>query len=198
MYFYILTQDVLWSRRCPVLMNEDWNGEPFEWGTLSQERQGKRSDLAAVVEAIKADAPLDVVAEEYMAQFIKYHRGIEIAHGLHALKKKEPRPKPVCIVRWGVSGSGKTYKIQRDVPLGTWEPEEVYKVSTGDFPSSGLACPSAPAPGRLRSRSGRRSPCYKFNPIHCAASDRNWPYPVVDGLQGAEHRVAGGVQRQGE
>lgn len=77
--------------RCPTLTTEGWDGQPFEFGTISSDKQGKRSDLEDCCKAIKEGATIAKIVEEHMPVFVKYHRGIEVAHNIHRVKVAEKR-----------------------------------------------------------------------------------------------------------
>lgn len=62
---------------------EDTRVEPFfEFGIISE--QGKRNDLHAVVDAMKAKVPLKRIVEEHTPVFIKYHAGVTKAYAILA------------------------------------------------------------------------------------------------------------------
>lgn len=85
-------------------------------------QQGKRTDLSAAVESLKAGG-LKRVAEEHPETYVKFHRGFS------ALRDQLDEPRdfaPEVHVRWGEPGSGKTryvYEKHSDVwdkPSGDW------------------------------------------------------------------------------
>lgn len=81
----------------------------FERGTISQ--QGKRIDLDAIGASIFAGTSISDVALKNPGAFIQYGRGIE---RLKALQYKDRTARPRCIWRWGLAGTGKSYKPMHD------------------------------------------------------------------------------------
>ena len=79
---------------------------------------GGRSDLAAVVEAIKAKVPLRDIAEQHTEQYIHYNRGIERAIGLFS----QPRNfKTDVYWYYGSTGSGKSRAASDAAPSAYWK-----------------------------------------------------------------------------
>nr|UOF82128.1 rep protein [Cressdnaviricota sp.] len=78
---------------------------PFEYGSRASGGQGKRTDLASVVESVKSGASLRDICEGHGESFIKYSRGIEKLLGVLAM----PRDFPTNFIwRWGITGTGKS------------------------------------------------------------------------------------------
>jgi len=78
---------------------------PFEYGDRGAGGQGKRSDLAAVVDLVKSGKTLRDVCEEHGESFIKYSRGIRELVNICA----EPRDFPTNFIwRYGKTGAGKS------------------------------------------------------------------------------------------
>lgn len=85
---------------------------PYEYGELPA--QGKRSDLAAVVEAVDEGQSISEIASSFPTAFIKYHSGIGKLCSFKAKGREElGLSKPLVYVFWGVPGSGKSYKAQQ-------------------------------------------------------------------------------------
>lgn len=80
---------------------------PYERGDPGT--QGKRSDLLAVWEAVKAGAELGEIAGRYPGQWIKFHKGITSLK--LALQKARPRPEVTVTCFYGETGCGKTRKV---------------------------------------------------------------------------------------
>lgn len=79
---------------------------------------GGRSDLAAVVEAIKAKVPLRELAEQFTEQYIHYNRGIERTIGLLS----KPRDfKTEVYWYYGSTGSGKSRAASDEAPAAYWK-----------------------------------------------------------------------------
>ena len=97
-------------------------GVTFTKGQIS--KQGNRSDLDAVVEAVKSGKRTREIAREHPIQFIKFHRGIEklITHFIEP--RNEDNPKRIEVF-WGPTGTGKSRKareaLDRD-DLWIWNP----------------------------------------------------------------------------
>jgi len=78
-------------------------GDFAEWGKIS--RQGKRSDLDEIVEAIDNGAKARDIFDLAPSGFIRYHKGIERAI---SLQYKHRTGAPEVAWRWGLTGTGKT------------------------------------------------------------------------------------------
>lgn len=77
----------------------------FEYGDRGAGGQGKRTDLAAVVDLVKSGKTLKDICQDHGESFIKYHRGIRELVGVCA----EPRDFPTNFVwRYGRTGAGKS------------------------------------------------------------------------------------------
>jgi len=75
--------------------------------------QGKRTDIDAVVETIKAGAKVRRVADDHGAEFIKFHKGIE---RLIALQTQPRDFKTEVIWYYGPTGTGKS-KLAFEIAL---------------------------------------------------------------------------------
>lgn len=88
------------------------DGKFQEFGEISS--QGKRSDLATVIDSIEDNYSVDAIAMENPATFIKYSRGIK---ELVAIRNKAAVPKwrqVEVIVLIGPTGCGKTRRAHQE------------------------------------------------------------------------------------
>jgi hypothetical protein len=90
----------------PYWFNKD------DWGS----KQGTRTDLEGVQEALRSGASLAQVAEEHFGVFLRYSRGIERYVALHE-PKRDAKLDPRIYVFWGAPGVGKSRRA-------TWEAEQ--------------------------------------------------------------------------
>jgi hypothetical protein len=84
---------------------------PRTWGEVvahphPEGCQGKRTDIEALQEDIKAGVKLENLKDTHFNLFLRYKAGIE---GLMSLAPKIEKPKLKVIWHWGTPGSGKTY-----------------------------------------------------------------------------------------
>lgn len=87
---------------------------PYEYGTPSVRKQGRRTDLLDAISALDSSASLEeaiLASESAQACYVKYSRGLE---KLAALKKKPINARQsvrtrrvICL--WGPTGTGKTH-----------------------------------------------------------------------------------------
>lgn len=93
----------------------------IEHGTIS--KQGKRSDLADVVEMIESKATIQDIALACPEQYIKYNRGIEKLRVFHIPVRNTV---PHVSVFYGPTGSQKTYRaLQLMDPIHyVWYPQQ--------------------------------------------------------------------------
>jgi len=77
----------------------------FEKGELSQERQGKRSDLNDLAREVRNGATDEELVDKWPGMFLRYKRHIE---ELRSMRRPE-RPAPIVYWFFGNSGTGKTY-----------------------------------------------------------------------------------------
>lgn len=104
--------------------------DPVEWGELDlEDRQGQRSDLAVIHEAVLSGASL----EEVLTQFPQALRNV---NGLRELISLRDRRKFSTVERdvevyylSGAAGIGKTSTV-----LGSYAPDEVYRVTNYKHP----------------------------------------------------------------
>lgn len=86
---------------------------PWEFGSW-ETSQGKRSDLADVVEAINRGDSVAEIAAANPTQFIKYHRGIEKLHAVVHPWPERTGDDPVSTILFlGPPGCGKTRRIRQ-------------------------------------------------------------------------------------
>lgn len=83
------------------------DGDFEEFGNVPQ-GQGKRSDLAAVVDSIKQGKNMREIAEENPSAVIRYGTGIQRLRMLHRPARVTP---PQIKVFWGKTGTGKTRRV---------------------------------------------------------------------------------------
>jgi len=82
--------------------------DPFTRGELSDNYQGKRNDLLAAVEAIKANPNIEALckeSDEFSSMYIKYCKGITQFSSLMESSRVGP---PTVLWIYGPTGSGKT------------------------------------------------------------------------------------------
>lgn len=89
---------------------------PWEQGSRPQ--QGKRSDLHAIAELIDAGESIKRIADDYPAQFMRYHRGI---NAYADLKTKPRSAPPEVFVYTGPTGTGKTRTAFELAPDAFWK-----------------------------------------------------------------------------
>jgi len=84
------------------------DGDFEEFGELSQNGQGHRSDLDLLQQSLIQGQSLSYISQEHFSSFIKYQRGIQAFRNIHDLKRTW-----ICsvIVYWGRTGTGKTHSV---------------------------------------------------------------------------------------
>jgi hypothetical protein len=89
---------------------------PWEMGTPPG-GQGRKKELEACYEEFKkANYDLDVVAEKYPLQFLRYYKGFRELR-LNRLRKTFPNDeKPEVYWYWGAAGTGKSYRCRQRAP----------------------------------------------------------------------------------
>lgn len=93
------------------------DGVFVELGEPTLGSQGKRTDLDAVGDAVRAGASLSSIADEHFGTFVRYHRGIERARQLRV----PPRTWKSCVVvKHGPTGTGKTRSCMDCEQPPTW------------------------------------------------------------------------------
>jgi len=96
------------------------DGKWTEYG--EPKKQGKRSDLIDLADAIVANVPMDEIALSDPACFIRNHRGLS---AFRYTIQADRVTKPYIEWRWGPTGSGKTH-----VPYETHKPSVYIKDGT--------------------------------------------------------------------
>lgn len=93
-------------------------GTRFEAGTYNGEfgHRGRRTDLKALADAIKAGLPLAQVAREQTETFIKYHAGAERLAALLSAEKIPPQREIHTTILWGPTGTGKSHRVRSTFP----------------------------------------------------------------------------------
>jgi len=106
----------------PQKASDDYDSAKYCWkdGDLLLEigrrpKPGERKDLASLAEAVKAAAasrtPLREVVEAHAAQAIRYYHGMQYVYQA-CLPPAEQRTKPLLVLIWGTSRSGKNRYIE--------------------------------------------------------------------------------------
>lgn len=91
---------------------------PWEYGTWNDKQQGKRNDLVAVFDSVKAGKKDAELAEMHPAEFIRYHNGIRNLKFTIDNDKWSTRFRCTLkvIVLFGDSGTGKTARAYKKDP----------------------------------------------------------------------------------
>lgn len=100
---------------------------PWEVGDFLAGGQGKRSDIAQLVELIESSTlpTRGVIVEQNLGAYIRYHRGIDAAM---MFKQKQVRNLTAVVLLYGIPGTGKTHMVHnRELnelyskpPMGFW------------------------------------------------------------------------------
>jgi len=87
------------------------------WGNLNI-GQGRRTDLAAACDLVKAGASNQALIDQCATTYVKYCRGLEALR----LALPEPPARPVpnkdCVMYWGPTRTGKSYRMRQECPEG--------------------------------------------------------------------------------
>lgn len=97
----------------------DERGGPFEYGHAAP-RQGERSDLADIADALAAGVDMPDVARKWPGQYIRYFKGL---HQWQLLCRPHEADRPVHV--WllsGPAGSGKSKYAFDQFPSAYWKP----------------------------------------------------------------------------
>lgn len=78
---------------------------PWEFGVLSQPKQGSRNDLTAVKEAIDEGKSITYISQQHFASFVRYRKGFEAYMTLND-KKRDFKTQVVLLI--GDPGTGKS------------------------------------------------------------------------------------------
>lgn len=81
---------------------------PYEWGEIS--KQGKRTDLDAIINKIRDGERIYDIVDEYPVQFVRYGRGLREVQQMLRPKPKNYTKKVVNVL-WGPPGIGKSYFV---------------------------------------------------------------------------------------
>lgn len=80
-----------------------------------QGKQGRRSDLVQIADKIKKGATLKAIAQEFPADFIRYHGGLAVF--AEQVGPSPPLERPLeILVLWGPSATGKTHRALHMMP----------------------------------------------------------------------------------
>lgn len=101
---------------------------PWEFGTYDENagKQGNRSDLDEVANALKEGKSLRQIADMYTCQYIKYARGIEATNTRLSVAPPPMRNVKVLLL-FGPTATGKTHRIMHACP-------DIYCVEPGRGP----------------------------------------------------------------
>lgn len=91
---------------------------PWEWGVLSQETQGKRSDLEEIKGKICSGVRDESLWTEHFGTMVRYYRGINCFRSLITPKRNW---KTEVYVLWGVPGTGKSRYCLENYPGAYWK-----------------------------------------------------------------------------
>lgn len=90
---------------------------PWSWGTRAETHQGKRTDLANAIEALK-EGGIRKVLEETPEVLVRYSRGIQFLSGL----TPPPKDPPEVYLLFGPTNVGKTRRFYEHEPDGWASP----------------------------------------------------------------------------
>lgn len=89
---------------------------PWSYGDEGVVRQGHRTDLDNVADALQTGSTISEVVQEYPVQYIRYRRGIEALYN-HGLQRRAQEWRELeVLVYYGEPGTGKTRKALDENP----------------------------------------------------------------------------------
>lgn len=91
---------------------------PFEHGTWTAGGSGARNDLSALKRRLDEQVSLEVIADEFFGEFLKYERGI---NAYKRLKNPKRNWKTKVIVLVGDTGAGKSHYCHTNYPDAYWK-----------------------------------------------------------------------------
>lgn len=80
--------------------------------------QGARNDIHALATGVKAGLTNTELFDLHGGTFMKYHRGVEAGRLAMPAQERIERPKD-CIIYWGPTGTGKSWRLAQECPEGT-------------------------------------------------------------------------------
>lgn len=93
---------------------------PWEYGEISMQRQGTRSDLVAVSDAISKGSSLRSICESHASSFIKFHKGIREAINIRDAGGRMRMADKKVILIYGGTGCGKSTWVRTHYPDGLY------------------------------------------------------------------------------
>lgn len=93
---------------------------PFEYGTFTNERPGKRNDVELIHEEIKAGKTNFELWEEHFSTMARIHKAVD-RYRMESAPQRDPSTPPEVTVIIGPTGSGKTKYISDKEPLLYWK-----------------------------------------------------------------------------
>ncbi len=94
---------------------------PTVWGTISDPKPGRRTDLQHVADMIKAGKTMKDIAEDSPVMVVKYHRGLEKLMQILATPRNWMTE---MIVYHGPTLCGKSYDARTAYPDAYWKPKD--------------------------------------------------------------------------
>lgn len=100
---------------------------PWEFGEISCESQGNRSDLIAVSDAIRKGASIRTICEFHTTSFIKYHRGIREAITIREASFAGRMADKKVVLIYGDTGGGKSTWVRTNYADGLYVKDGTHK-----------------------------------------------------------------------
>jgi len=79
--------------------------------------QGKRNDIEAALESLKRGATHEEMLDLHGVVVVKYHKGLDYAR-LHLPADDWVEVQKDCVLYWGPTGTGKSYRLRQECPEG--------------------------------------------------------------------------------